>query len=153
MPTRSGRVGKIARGTGATCRSRQAILPTLRIHKPGMNAHDVTHCLLRSAIAGFALALFAFSPSMVAAQVAGRPITIIVPYTPGTGIDILARALGGELRQAPGPAGRRRQQARRQRQYRHQLAARAAPDGQTLLMIAKIFVTNSACSRTCPTIR
>jgi tripartite-type tricarboxylate transporter receptor subunit TctC len=151
MPTRCGRMGKIARGTGATYRSRQAILPTLRIHKiPGMNAHDVTHCLLRSAIAGFALALFAFSPSMVAAQVAGRPITIIVPYTPGTGIDILARALGGELARhqgqpvvvdnKPGASGN----------IGTQLAARAAPDGQTLLMIAKTFVTNVSLFKNVP---
>ena len=50
---------------------------------------------LRSAIA--ASALFALAPSIAPAQVTGRPITIIVPYTPGTGIDILARALGAVL--------------------------------------------------------
>jgi tripartite-type tricarboxylate transporter receptor subunit TctC len=49
----------------------------------------------RSAIAALALLAFSFIPA--AAQIAGRPVTIIVPYTPGTGIDILARALGAEL--------------------------------------------------------
>jgi tripartite-type tricarboxylate transporter receptor subunit TctC len=87
------------------------------------------HCL-RSAIA--ASAFFAFAPSTAPAQVTGRPITIIVPYTPGTGIDILARALGGELARhwgqpvvvdnKPGASGN----------IGTQLAARAAPDGQTL---------------------
>jgi Uncharacterized protein conserved in bacteria len=43
------------------------------------------------------LFLVALSVLPAAAQLTGRPITIIVPYTPGTGIDILARALGAEL--------------------------------------------------------
>ena len=43
------------------------------------------------------LFLIALSVLPAAAQLTGRPITIIVPYTPGTGIDILARALGAEL--------------------------------------------------------
>src|SRR5262245_62323886 len=60
-----------------------------------MNVFRMALYCLGSAIA--ASALFAFAPSNAPAQVAGRPITIIVPYTPGTGIDILARALGGEL--------------------------------------------------------
>jgi tripartite-type tricarboxylate transporter receptor subunit TctC len=88
--------------------------------------------------------------SCAAAQVAGRPITIIVPYTPGTGIDILARALGGELAKLwdqpvvvdnkPGASGNIGTQA----------AARAAPDGQTLLMIAKTFVTNVSLFKNVP---
>ena len=43
------------------------------------------------------LFLVALSVLPAAAQLTGRPITIIVPYTPGTGIDILARALGAEF--------------------------------------------------------
>ena len=88
------------------------------------------------------LFLVALSVLPAAAQLTGRPITIIVPYTPGTGIDILARALGAELTRhwgqpvvvdnKPGASGN----------IGTQVAARAAPDGQTLLMIAKTFVTN-----------
>ena len=44
-----------------------------------------------------ALALSAAMPLDTAAQVAGRPITIIVPYSPGTGIDILARSIATDL--------------------------------------------------------
>jgi tripartite-type tricarboxylate transporter receptor subunit TctC len=97
-----------------------------------------------------ALALAAFSLDPAQAQVAGRPITIIVPYTPGTGIDILARALGGELARdwgqpvvvdnKPGASGN----------IGTQLAARAAPDGQTLLMVAKTFVTNVSLFKNVP---
>ena len=100
--------------------------------------------------AAAALFLVALSFSSVAAQVAGRPITIIVPYTPGTGIDILARALGGELAKLrgqpvvvdnkPGASGN----------IGTQVAARAAPDGQTLLMIAKTFVTNVSLFKNVP---
>jgi tripartite-type tricarboxylate transporter receptor subunit TctC len=103
---------------------------------------------LRSALA--ASALFVPAPFEAAAQVGGRPITIIVPYTPGTGIDILARALGGELAKhqgqpvvvdnKPGASGN----------IGTQLAARAAPDGQTLLMIAKTFVTNVSLFKNVP---
>jgi tripartite-type tricarboxylate transporter receptor subunit TctC len=100
--------------------------------------------LLRSAIAALAL----LAPAV--AQIAGRPITIIVPYTPGTGIDILARALGAELARdwsqpvvidnKPGASGN----------IGTQLAARAAPDGHTLLMVAKTFVTNVSLFKNVP---
>ena len=103
---------------------------------------------LRATIATLLLA--ALSPVPAAAQVTGRPITIIVPYTPGTGIDILARALGAELTKhwgqpvvvdnKPGASGN----------IGTQVASRAAPDGQTLLMIAKTFVTNGSLFKNVP---
>ncbi len=111
---------------------------------------DLMNWLVRPAIALFAVSLGAFSPSTANAQMPGRPITIIVPYTPGTGIDILARALGAELAKhwgqpvvvdnKPGASGN----------IGTQLAARAAPDGQTLLMIAKTFVTNVSLFKNVP---
>jgi tripartite-type tricarboxylate transporter receptor subunit TctC len=104
--------------------------------KPIGIANHVLHATLGT------LFLVALSVLPAAAQLTGRPITIIVPYTPGTGIDILARALGAELTRhwgqpvvvdnKPGASGN----------IGTQVAARAAPDGQTLLMIAKTFVTN-----------
>src|SRR3981081_3636818 len=90
---------------------------------------------LRPAITACTLSLSAFALLPAAAQVAGRPITIIVPYTPGTGVDILARALGVELTRhwsqpvavdnKPGASGN----------IGTQVGSRAAPDGQTLLMM------------------
>ncbi|HKA80904.1 MAG TPA: tripartite tricarboxylate transporter substrate binding protein [Xanthobacteraceae bacterium] len=104
--------------------------------------------LFGAAVAAFVLV--AVSPIPAAAQATGRPITIIVPYTPGTGIDILARALGSELAKLwgqpvvvdnkPGASGN----------IGTQVAARAAPDGQTLLMIAKTFVTNVSLFKNVP---
>jgi tripartite-type tricarboxylate transporter receptor subunit TctC len=70
----------------------------------------------------------------VAAQQAGRAITIVVPYTPGTGVDMLARLIGEEIQRRwgqpvvidnkPGASGA----------IGSQLVARAPPDGHTLLI-------------------
>jgi tripartite-type tricarboxylate transporter receptor subunit TctC len=107
-------------------------------------------CHLRAVIAACTLSLSALVLSTAVAQVSGRPITIIVPYSPGTGIDILARALGAELTRhwgqpviidnKPGASGN----------IGTQVASRAAPDGQTLLMIAKTFVTNGSLFKNVP---
>src|SRR5262245_34126040 len=85
-----------------------------------------------------------------AAQQAGRTITIVVPYTPGTGIDILGRLLGEELQKRwgqpfvvenkPGASGN----------IGTQQVARAAPDGHTLLMAANTFVMNASLFKSLP---
>ncbi len=82
------------------------------------------------------------STGLHAQAMSDRPITIVVPFTPGTGIDILARLVGEHLRQRwsqpvvvdnkPGASG----------SIGTQTAARAAPDGHTLMMTANTFVTN-----------
>jgi len=43
------------------------------------------------------LAIFALSNCVVAQPYPTRPITLVVPYTPGTGIDIIARVVGPKL--------------------------------------------------------
>src|SRR5215470_17556848 len=53
--------------------------------------------LVATLVAISAFAALVLTPA--AAQIAGRTITIVVPYSPGTGIDILARAIGAELSQ------------------------------------------------------
>jgi tripartite-type tricarboxylate transporter receptor subunit TctC len=81
-----------------------------------------------------ALAGFAAGGDATAQKLSGRAITIIVPFTPATGPDIVARTIGGELQQRwgqpvvidnkPGATGKIGAYA----------AARAAPDGHTLLI-------------------
>jgi tripartite-type tricarboxylate transporter receptor subunit TctC len=71
-----------------------------------------------------------------------RPITIVVPFTPGTGPDVMARAVGEGLQRhwnqpvvidnKPGATGN----------IGAQTVARAAPDGHTLLMTSNPFTTN-----------
>jgi tripartite-type tricarboxylate transporter receptor subunit TctC len=73
-----------------------------------------------------------------------RPVHIIVPYTPGTGADILSRVLGPKLSERwktavvtdnkPGATGNIGADA----------AAKSAPDGYTLLLTATSFTTNPA---------
>lgn len=82
------------------------------------------------------------STRLLAQGLSDRAITIIVPFTAGTGMDILARLVGEHLRQRwtqpvvidnkPGASG----------SIGTQTAARAAPDGHTLMMTANTFVTN-----------
>src|SRR5438067_8475400 len=82
--------------------------------------------------------------SAAAQDYPSRPIHIIVPYTPGTGADILSRVLGPKIAERwkaavvtdnrPGATGNIGADA----------AAKAAPDGYTLLLTATSFTTNPA---------
>jgi tripartite-type tricarboxylate transporter receptor subunit TctC len=75
-----------------------------------------------------------------------RAVHIVVPYTPGTGADILSRVLGPKLSERwkaavvtdnrPGATGNIGADA----------VAKAAPDGYTLLLTATSFATNPALS-------
>jgi tripartite-type tricarboxylate transporter receptor subunit TctC len=79
-----------------------------------------------------------------------QTIRLNVPFTAGTGPDLLARILSEELRQRwnqpvivenkPGASGNIGTQA----------AARAAPDGQTLLVTVNTFVMNASLYRSIP---
>jgi tripartite-type tricarboxylate transporter receptor subunit TctC len=82
--------------------------------------------------------------------VSGRPITIIVPYSPGTGIDILARAIATDLSQRFGQPVVVENRTGASGNIGTGLAARAAPDGNTLLMIAKVFVVNPSLFKNLP---
>jgi tripartite-type tricarboxylate transporter receptor subunit TctC len=73
-----------------------------------------------------------------------RPVHIIVPYTPGTGADILSRVFGPKLSERwkvgvvtdnkPGATGN----------IGADLAAKSPPDGYALLLTATSFTTNPA---------
>ena len=99
-----------------------------------------------------ALAIAAGFPEDARAQEAfpTRPIKIIVPFTPGTGIDILARTLGDKMGYAlktsvvvenrPGASGNIGTEA----------VAKSSPDGYTLLMTANTIVLNRSLFKTIP---
>ncbi|MBX9777367.1 MAG: tripartite tricarboxylate transporter substrate binding protein [Xanthobacteraceae bacterium] len=97
-----------------------------------------------------ALALSAAMPRRAAAQVAGRPITIIVPYSPGTGIDILARSIATDLSNRFNQPVVVDNRTGASGNIGTGMAARAAPDGNTLLMIAKVFVVNPSLFKSVP---
>jgi tripartite-type tricarboxylate transporter receptor subunit TctC len=100
---------------------------------------------LRTAIA--VLAALAASHSLAQQTYPSRTITIIAPFSPGTGIDILARTFGQRLadrwnvavvvENKPGASGN----------IGTELAARAAGDGYTLMMTATTFALNPALSK------
>ena len=79
-----------------------------------------------------------------------KPIRIIVPFTPGTGIDILARTLGQKIGEdwkiavivenKPGASGNIGTEA----------AAKAQPDGYALLMTASTIVLNRSLFKSIP---
>jgi tripartite-type tricarboxylate transporter receptor subunit TctC len=112
-----------------------------------MRGHWTANTLIGLAVVAWALLLAATSAF---AQQPGRPITIIVPYSPGTGIDILARALGNELSQKWGQPVVIDNKTGASGNIGTGFAARAAPDGNTLLMIAKVFVVNPSVFKSVP---
>src|SRR5215472_14069301 len=103
------------------------------------------------ALGMFCLAVLSAAVVPAAAQgLSARPITIVVPFTAGTGPDVMARIIGEEIRKRwnqpvvvdnkPGASGN----------IGTQFAARAAPDGHTLLMTSNNFTSNVSFFRDLP---
>jgi tripartite-type tricarboxylate transporter receptor subunit TctC len=116
---------------------------------------SVAHRLKQAAKIGLAIVVPALTAAMAsvaanAEKISDRQLTIIVPFTPGTGIDILARTLGEEMRvrwgqtviveNKPGASGN----------IGTVQAARATPDGLTLLLTVNTFVMNAALFKSLP---
>ena len=95
-------------------------------------------------------AALAFAPCNCAAQQATRTITIVVPFTPGTGPDILARVMGDEIQRRwsqpvvienkPGASGN----------IGTQVVARSTSDGHTLLLTTSPFTQNVSLFKSVP---
>jgi tripartite-type tricarboxylate transporter receptor subunit TctC len=79
-----------------------------------------------------------------------RPVTLVVPFTPGTGIDILARAIGPKLSERwkqpvvienkPGASGN----------IGTHLVAKAGPDGHTLMVTVNSYTITPALFKNLP---
>ena len=74
----------------------------------------------------------------------GRPVRIVVPYTPGTGMDILARTLGPHLGTAWGQAVVVENKPGASGNLGAGSVAKSAPDGLTLLMGVNTLIINPA---------
>src|SRR5712692_380202 len=79
-----------------------------------------------------------------------RPVHVIVPYTPGTGADILARLLGPRLAERWKAAVVVDNRAGATGNIGTEFVAKSAPDGYSLLFTATSFGTNPALSRSLP---
>ena len=78
------------------------------------------------------------------------PVTIVAPFTPGTGIDILARLAAPVLMQQLGQPVVVENRAGASGNIGTQSVARAAPDGRTLMMQVNTFVMNPSLFRQVP---
>ena len=88
---------------------------------------------------GLVAVAFAVSTAAMAQSYPSRPITLVVPYTPGTGIDIIARTVGPKLierwgqpvvvENKPGASGNIGANA----------VAKAQPDGYTMMVTVNTF--------------
>ena len=76
-----------------------------------------------------------------------RPVHLIVPYTPGTGADILARALGPRLTERWNAPVITENKAGATGNIGAEFVAKSSPDGHTLLFAATSFGTTPALSR------
>ena len=74
----------------------------------------------------------------------GKPVRIVVPYTPGTGMDILARTLGPHLGKAWGEAVVVENRPGASGNIGAGLVAKSAADGLTLLMGVNTLIINPA---------
>ena len=79
-----------------------------------------------------------------------RPILLVVPFTPGTGIDILARSLGPRLAERWGQPVAVDNKAGASSLIGTEFVARAQPDGHTLLVTATSFTITAALNRKLP---
>ena len=94
--------------------------------------------------------IFAVCTGSAMAQYPNRPIKLVVPFTPGTGIDILARVFAQKLQERlknpvvvenrPGASGNIGTEA----------VAKSPPDGYTLLMTATTLVQTAVLYKTVP---
>jgi tripartite-type tricarboxylate transporter receptor subunit TctC len=76
-----------------------------------------------------------------------RTVHVVVPYTPGTGADILARLLGPRLSERWNVAVVTENKAGATGNIGAEFVAKSAPDGHTLLFVATSFGTTPALTR------
>jgi len=108
---------------------------------------SVPPILLRSALA---LALAVVSLGAIAQAYPSRPIRVVVPFTPGTGMDIIARNVGPKLSERlrqpvvidnrPGASGN----------LGAELVTKAAPDGYTMMVSGDPLVVSPHLYRNVP---
>jgi tripartite-type tricarboxylate transporter receptor subunit TctC len=99
--------------------------------------------LLRAAVAALTLcSLGAVAQAPQPGSASGAPLKLIVPFTPGTGIDIVARTVGPKLSQRLGRPVVVENRTGASGNIGTESVVRAAPDGNTLLVSVNTLVMN-----------
>jgi tripartite-type tricarboxylate transporter receptor subunit TctC len=97
-----------------------------------------------------AVFLFAMAAGAAGQDYPSRAVHFIVPYTPSTGADLLARILGPQLAERWKVAVVTENRAGATGNIGTEFVAKSAPDGYTLLFTATSFGTNPALARNLP---
>jgi tripartite-type tricarboxylate transporter receptor subunit TctC len=98
-------------------------------------------------VLGTALAAVLLVAPTVPAWSQGKTVKIVVPYTPGSGPDIISRLLGEQIGRANGPTVVVENRPGAGTVIGTEAAMRAEPDGGTILLVANSFVINPAVRR------
>ena len=96
------------------------------------------------------LLLLAFSCSAMAQPFPSRPVTLIVPFSPGTGIDILARVIAPKLAEKWGQPVVVENKAGASGNIGTELVAKAPPDGHTLMVTVNTFTITPSLIKNTP---
>jgi hypothetical protein len=104
---------------------------------------------LKSLLTALALALVCSAPAS-AQRKPSKPIRIVVPFTPGTGIDVIARAIAPMLQERLGQAVIVDNKPGASGTIGFGFVAKSAPDGHTLLLTANGFVISPSLIKNVP---
>ena len=109
-----------------------------------MKRRHFTHRITFALLAGFLFASSAPAQNTPASVLTSSqaPIKLIVPFTPGTGIDLIARTVGPKLSQRLGRPVVVENRVGASGNIGTEAVVRAAPDGQTLLVSVNTLVMN-----------
>ena len=100
--------------------------------------------MMRATVISFALCAALPVSGAIAQDYPRRPIRLIVPFTPGGGTDILARAIGQKLSESFAQQVVVDNRAGAGGTIGAELAAKATPDGNTLLMVSASYAVNAS---------
>ena len=99
---------------------------------------------------GLAVCLALLSGAVFAQAYPSRPLRIVVPFTPGTGMDIIARTVGPKLSDRLGPPVVIDNRPGASGNIGAEVVARATPDGHTLLVSGSPLITAAHLYRNVP---
>src|SRR5262252_3521194 len=99
---------------------------------------------MRAFLAVLTLAVPSLLPGHAAAQYPAKPVRLIVGFTPGGGIDIMARLTAQKLTERWGKPVLVENRAGAAGNIGADLVAKSAPDGYTLLMAFSSHASNPA---------